>query len=246
MWRELLISGSTLYFDILKSEVEIAVLAGIAALCLNSSTGRKVLYPINLFATWAHEMAHGMAAILMGGSFIRMVVNRNGSGVASYRLPGGGKMRGRRSIIFSAGYLGTAFLGAFLLAVRHLVDPTLALMVLGASMVASVVLFVRNGFGAIATLMMAAALIGSAHFMDSDVTYVLYAFLAVALSLNALRDIKVLFSGRLQPPAGVIYASDAHAMRSIVGGPPWFWAGLWMLLSVVMLLVGLALGAKGS
>ena len=31
--------------------------------------GRYVLYPFALLATWAHEMGHGLAALLFGGSF---------------------------------------------------------------------------------------------------------------------------------------------------------------------------------
>jgi hypothetical protein len=67
-----------------------------------------LLYPIRLFVSLVHELGHGMAAILSGGSFEKFEVFSNGAGLATTR--GGNPL-----LILPAGYLGAAFFGATLL-----------------------------------------------------------------------------------------------------------------------------------
>lgn len=36
--------------------------------------GSVLLFPFTLLATWFHEMGHGLAAIMLGGEFDRLVI----------------------------------------------------------------------------------------------------------------------------------------------------------------------------
>lgn len=65
-------------------------------------------YPFLVFSTFIHETAHALAAILTGGEVESISVNWNGSGITYTR-------GGIRSIILSAGYVGTALFGGTLL-----------------------------------------------------------------------------------------------------------------------------------
>lgn len=65
-------------------------------------------YPLRLFVTLVHELAHGLAALATGGSFLRFEVTRYGAGLAY-------TSGGSRFLIIQAGYLGTALFGAALL-----------------------------------------------------------------------------------------------------------------------------------
>ena len=46
--------------------------------------GRTIAYPLILLSTMAHELGHGVAAILVGASFERFVMHADGSGVAMW------------------------------------------------------------------------------------------------------------------------------------------------------------------
>lgn len=83
--------------------------AFLVAVLLWQLQGATVLtYPLRLFVTMVHEMAHGLAALATGGSFLRFEVTRYGAGMAY-------TSGGSRFLIIQAGYLGTALFGAVLL-----------------------------------------------------------------------------------------------------------------------------------
>jgi xanthosine utilization system XapX-like protein len=69
-------------------------------------------YPFRLFVTMIHELGHGLAAVLTGGSFLRFEVSPRGAGLAY-------TSGGSRFIIIQAGYLGTALFGAALLLITN-------------------------------------------------------------------------------------------------------------------------------
>jgi len=71
-----------------------------------------LLYPLRLFVTMVHELAHGIAAELTGGTFLHFEVTSRGAGLAYTR-------GGARFVIIQAGYLGTAFFGALVLYLTH-------------------------------------------------------------------------------------------------------------------------------
>lgn len=71
-----------------------------------------ITYPLRLFVTLVHELAHGLAALLTGGEFVQFRVMARGAGVALTR-------GGSPAVIIPAGYLGTALFGAALLLLTH-------------------------------------------------------------------------------------------------------------------------------
>lgn len=90
-------------------ELALASVAFLVAFALWQVQGLAVLtYPLRLFVTMIHELGHGTAAILTGGSFLNFEVTRRGAGLAY-------TSGGSRFIIIQAGYLGTALFGALLL-----------------------------------------------------------------------------------------------------------------------------------
>ena len=87
----------------------LAFLAFVIAVFLWQVHGLYFLtYPFRLFVTMIHELGHGLAAILTGGSFVRYEVIEGGAGLAY-------TSGGSRFFIIQAGYLGTALFGAALL-----------------------------------------------------------------------------------------------------------------------------------
>lgn len=68
--------------------------------------------PFRWFVTMIHELGHGTAAVLTGGSFLNFQVTDRGAGLAY-------TSGGWRWVIIQAGYLGTAIFGAGLLYLTH-------------------------------------------------------------------------------------------------------------------------------
>jgi hypothetical protein len=87
----------------------LAAAAFVIAFALWQMQGLFVLtYPFRLFVTMIHELAHGISAVLTGGTFVQFEVTSRGAGMAYTR-------GGSPFVIIQAGYLGTALFGAGLL-----------------------------------------------------------------------------------------------------------------------------------
>ncbi|MBI1878521.1 MAG: M50 family metallopeptidase [Chloroflexi bacterium] len=85
-------------------------LAGLVSLIMAFVPGLGWLdYPFRLLLTMAHELGHGLAALLTGGEFVRFVIFPNGAGLAY-------TAGGWRWLIVPAGYVGVALFGAALIA----------------------------------------------------------------------------------------------------------------------------------
>ena len=125
-----------------------AVLAAATAVCIVVPFlpfGGIVGYPILLLSTLAHEMGHGLTAMLVGLEFDSFRLYADGSGVA---MIGGHAGRLSRAATAAGGLTGPAVAGALLfwLSSRARLAP-IALMVFGALMLAACVLVIRNVFG---------------------------------------------------------------------------------------------------
>ena len=222
--------------EFLAREKRLLLAAAVLILLMNVPYGRYVLYPFTLFSTWIHEMCHGLAAIVLGGSIERIRIFSDGSGLAYTIRPVG---RIPTAIVASAGYVGTSVIGAGMLLARNRKHAgTVGLAILGSAMVASTLLWVRNPFGMIAIPVLGAGLIVAAR-ASAEGSGRLYAFLAVTCCLNAITSIRVLFGDHLVvggKPAG---SSDAHTVADALFLPAPVWASAWMILA--FMLVGAAL-----
>ena len=78
--------------------------------------GRQILYPLTLLATFAHEMGHGLTAMLVGEQFDQLLLNADGSGVAMWR---GNPGRLATALVAAGGLVGPSFAGIGLLLVSR-------------------------------------------------------------------------------------------------------------------------------
>jgi hypothetical protein len=126
------------------------LLAGIALgsiLLWQTALGSLLLYPFTILATWFHEMGHGLAAMLAGRGFERLLIFADGSGVAESLGPADG-YRLTDALIAASGPLGPAIAGAMLVvASRSPAATRNALAVLGAALVLSTLIWVRSPTG---------------------------------------------------------------------------------------------------
>jgi hypothetical protein len=82
----------------------------------NVPYGNYMLYPFKLFATWIHELCHGMAAIAIGGNFRSLQIFSDTSGLASNCYF---QSTFNKVVVASAGYIGTALFGALFLILQR-------------------------------------------------------------------------------------------------------------------------------
>ena len=143
-----------------------------------------------------------------------------------------------RGLVASAGYLGAAVVGCLLMAATRVEKwAPLIFRSLAACLLLTLVLWIRNLFGAAVVLAWSAALIALARTGSGTAPRFLLSLLAVQVALNSVYDIRMLFlvdGGQ----------SDAATMARLFLLPPWVWASAWMLMSVAMLGVTLRLTRK--
>jgi Peptidase M50B-like len=111
--------------------------------------GNYVLYPFTILATWFHEMAHGLTALLLGGCFTKLLIFSDGSGVAYYSGP---LLLGTfgKVLVAAAGPMGPPVAGAALiLTSRSLKAASLSLKLLGSFLLISTAVWVRTLFGVV-------------------------------------------------------------------------------------------------
>jgi hypothetical protein len=188
-----------------------------------------LVFPLKLFVTIVHEGCHGLATVLTGGVVQGIAIHPDGSGVT---ISDGGDA----PIITMAGYLGAALCGALALQlVRRRNGGSLACAVIGGGMLGITLLWIRNGFGIAVGLLLSASILASLRLRPASVREFVGSFLCVQLCLNALFDLRDLVYLTTQTNA----PNDAVFMSERVGLTPAFWAGLWAVLAVAILGVGL-------
>ncbi len=203
--------------------------------------GRTLLYPFNWLATYAHEMGHGIAAMLMGADFERLEMFSDGSGLAHWRGQVG---RLGRGFIAAGGLVGPSVAGALVLILsrrQSFAPKLLYLMVLAMGL--SVVLVVRSGFGVVFLGITAGLLFLVARFAPQKGAPFLVQFIGVQLCLAVFRDLSYMFSpgGMIQ---GQMQRSDSAAIAEALFLPYWFWGGLTAAFSFAVLGLGLYLALK--
>ena len=131
-----------------KDRVALLVVIALASiLAWQTGPGRLLLYPFTILATWFHEMGHGLAAMLAGRGFERLLIFADGSGVALTFRPADG-FGLTDALVAASGPLGPAIAGALLiLSSRSARATRTALAVLGIALIASTLIWVRSPIG---------------------------------------------------------------------------------------------------
>ena len=193
---------------------------------------RVVAYPLLMLSTLAHEMGHGIAALLTGGQFLSFEMSSDASGVAltatSSRLAG--------ALVAAGGLVGPAVAVSFLAGRR----PGTARAFLGllcAGLLVSLVLVVRNPFGwmfvgGFAVLL--GLLVVKAGPRASQIVLV---FLGTQLGLSVFSRGDYLFSAVAHTADGAS-PSDVALMADALVLPFWIWGAVCGAISVLALLIG--------
>lgn len=182
-----------------------------------------VAIPLKILVVYLHELAHGLAAVLTGGSIVEISLSPQQGGHAITR-------GGSRFLTLTAGYLGSLLLGIALLviALRTQADR----LVLGVFAVVTLLvtaLYIRDLFALAFCVAMALTMLAIARYLDHSVSDMVLRVIGLASILYVPYDI---FDDTIRRSGA---RSDAYMLAEEFGGPTIFWGGLWLAISLVVI-----------
>jgi hypothetical protein len=186
-----------------------------------------LVYPLKIFVVFLHELSHGLAAIMTGGSIERIELTFNQGGSCLTR-------GGSAFVILSAGYLGSSLWGALLLVLSsrtrwsRVIVFGMGILTLGVTL-----FYVRSLFGFLYGILSGAALFIVARKLSGIVCQRLVQVIGITSCLYAIYDIVSDIFGRN------VGQSDAHSLAQLTGIPSLVWGVLWILIALAV--AGLAL-----
>lgn len=196
--------------------------------------------PLVWLSTLAHEGGHGVGALLVGGSFKSLQIWPDASGVATSSYDAAVPVK--RAIVAAAGLLGPAVVAVGLLWLGLSARLARVGVVLAAVCSLSL-LAVTSGFATLVVLGFAAVAVAvgvvSKTPQPLSPARLFLLVLAVELALAVFSRADYLFVGEAKTGAGTM-PSDVAQVATALGGHSLLWGALIGLLSVLLLVLGLA------
>jgi hypothetical protein len=203
-----------------------------------------VTYPMRMLSTLVHELGHGIAALLAGGTFTELHMYADGSGVAyAFAADSWGPPR---AFVSAGGLCGPAAVaaGMFVLA-RRPKWARACLFAFGGFLALALALWVRNEFGVVFTGLVVVATIATAFYVTAETAQVIVVFLAVQLAISVYTDRGYLFMKEAVTGHGT-FPSDSQAMAESLGGTYWMWGIACGAFSALVLALGAWLFLRGA
>lgn len=220
------------------------IVAAIATVVLwQVPFGNYILYPFTILATWFHEMGHGLMAVLLGGSFKRLVIFPNGSGLAIHtnvRLLG----PIGDALVSAAGPMGPAIAGAALiLASRSKSSTRLGLLILGGVLLFSTVVWVRSLTGWLVLPLLGVAIIFATLAEKPWLQAFTIQFLGVQACISVYRQLGYLFTYQVNI-GGRGMLSDTGQMSRALLLPHWVWGSILAIAAAYLLIASLQIAYR--
>lgn len=186
-----------------------------------------VMVPLKILIVLLHELSHGLAAILTGGSVEQISVSPRQGGFAVTR-------GGIRFFVITAGYVGSLLLGVGLMlaALKSRFDREV-MMGLGLVLLAVAALYARDMFAISFTSGMGLVMLAVGYFLPHQINDLALRVIGLTSMIYVPYDI---FDDTIRRSG---LRSDARILAEEVGGATLLWGGVWLLLSLVV--IGLTL-----
>jgi hypothetical protein len=182
-----------------------------------------VLYPLQMFVVFLHEISHGIASLATGGT-IQKIILSPAMGGACY-CPGG-----HAFLTLSAGYLGSLLWGALILEAAHRSGRHAGRVVqgMGGLVILITLAFIRGAFGLFFGILFGATLVLAARHLPVGWNRGLLTATGLTSTLYAILDIKSDILDRPHLP------SDAHMLAQLTGVPTVAWGVLWISIALAV------------
>jgi hypothetical protein len=178
-----------------------------------------VHWPFSWLETYFHEISHGLAAVLSGGSIERIVLHFNGSGLC-YTLGGW------RPIVAFAGYVGAVAWGAIIyLGARAsgFASRWLGIIMLSLILISGI-LYARDIITILIMLIIGGTLYVSCRYITGTIFPRFMEFAGIYVMVSAARAPLNLIDGR--------HYGDGATLANITWLPEIFWVLLWSGIAI--------------
>ena len=234
IWRIVDVGRSTKEEDLNKAGILFLLVSIVLTVVMYAvPQGYYVAYPMILLSTLAHEMGHGLAAMLVGGSFEKFVIYEDASGVATWS---GDVGRFARALVSAGGLVGPAIVGSIFFSFAKRAENLFVFF--GVFLIAADLLVVRNVFGV--------AFVGGCALVSlwlglraSKATQQIAAyFIGIQLALSVFSRGDYLFMEYAETANGKMPSDVAHMAEALLL-PYWVWGLICGAVSVLCLVVGI-------
>jgi peptidase M50B-like protein len=198
--------------------------------------GQVLARPLLLLSTLAHEMGHGLTALLLGGRFQRLEMWVTGAGVSEMDLSSFGRIR--QGLTIAGGLVGPAVAAALCFKLGKTGRGARSCLVgVGLFLLVAEILVVRNFFGFFFTGLVAAGCLFAGRRLSPEHAQWVVVFLGVQLALSVFSRADYLFTRGAANPTGV-FPSDVMRMQTALFLPYWFWGLVCGAFSMMVLIYG--------
>lgn len=189
------------------------------------------LLPFKLLAVMGHETGHALATLAVGGSVEKVTLTADQSGACLSSIPDG---FGAKTLVYSAGYVGSAIISVLLLALTFRFNARRLMLAAACVWLSLMAVFYARDIFTLVFCFGFAALFGvGARWFPPGVVGGLNLFIATFTAVYAAMDLKDdLWNGAVRAQ------SDAQLLANITVVPAMVWAIGWTLLSLAILGVG--------
>lgn len=194
--------------------------------------GKTIAWPLVLLSTLAHEMGHGLTAVLVGGDFHKFYLHADASGVAYTSTQG--NLAG--AAVSAGGLVGPAIVGALFFMMAHRARGLF--FTLGVGLIFAEIFVVRNLFGLTFVGAVAILFLWLSSSASKGTQQIAAYFVGIQLALSVFSRGDYLFTPIAQTASGNMPSDVAHIADALFL-PYWFWGALCGLFSLGCLVVGI-------
>lgn len=191
---------------------------------------KQVLYPFKLLTVGLHEFGHAAVGLCTGAKIESIHLDPNEGGAT--------RMRGGIPFLtLPAGYLGSSFIGAALIACSFDIRASKVFAIILGVFFLFTLWWARKDWLTWIVIVAFAGLIVAFWFIaDGVALQYLILFIGVMSCLYSVWDIcdDLIFRK--------VNESDASAFAKLVGGPAQFWGVLWLFISLIFFAAGIIIG----
>lgn len=205
--------------------------------------GRLIIYPFVILSTWFHEMGHGLSALILGGSFSKIEIFPDGSGIA-YITTNNYLGNIGTAIIALSGPLFPPIIGSIMIASSKKDNlARLLLFLTSIFLFFSTIVWVRSTFGFLFLLLISIIIFAISISKKQSLHFYTLLFIGIQAMISVYLSLGYLFSSTGEVNQSSL-SSDTQIVAQNLFLPNWFWALFIISFTIVLLYLSLKSLAK--